>query len=206
MTQAKPRFTTFEEYLSYSDDLEGRFQLINGELIELPPESPENDFFANYLMVAFLNAGIAPLQLIRSHTCEVQGSVLQSNDAANRYPDLVVLRQEHLDLMGRWLTVTLDMPPPRLIAEIVSPGKTNRDRNYINKRPLRYLRSSAQYAAIGVPEYWLIDPRSQTVVVLDLHGNDYSEVGTFQGNDLIASRIFPELALTAEQIFQSSRS
>ncbi len=31
MTQAKPRFATFEEYLSYSDDLEGRFQLINGE-------------------------------------------------------------------------------------------------------------------------------------------------------------------------------
>ena len=198
MTQAKPRFATFEEYLFYSDDLEGRFQLINGELIELPPESPENDFFANYLMVAFLNAGIAPLQLIRSHTCEIQVPVLKSNDAANRYPDLVVLRQEHLDLMGRRLTVTLDMPPPRLIVEIVSPGKTNRDRDYINKR--------SQYAAIGVPEYWLIDPRSQTVVVLDLQGNDYSEVGTFQGNDLIASRTFPELALTAEQIFQSSRS
>jgi Uma2 family endonuclease len=198
MTQAKPRFATFEEYLSYSDDLEGRFQLINGELIELPPESPENDFFANYLMVAFLNIGIAPLQLIRSHTCEIQVPVLQSNDAANRYPDLVVLRQEHLELMGRRLTVTLDMPPPRLIVEIVSPGKTNHDRDYINKR--------SQYAAIVVPEYWLIDPSTQTVMVLELQGNDYSEVGAFRGSDLIASHTFPELTLTAEQIFQYSRS
>lgn len=85
MTQANLRFATFEEYLSYSDDLEGRFQLINGELIELPPESPENDFFANYLMVAFLNAGIAPFPLIRSHTCEVQVPALRSKDSANRY-------------------------------------------------------------------------------------------------------------------------
>ena len=43
MTQAKPRFATFEEYLSYSSELEGRFQLIDGELIELLPESERND-------------------------------------------------------------------------------------------------------------------------------------------------------------------
>jgi Uma2 family endonuclease len=37
MTQAKPRFVTFEEYLSYGD-LEGRYELIAGELVDLPPE------------------------------------------------------------------------------------------------------------------------------------------------------------------------
>jgi Uma2 family endonuclease len=195
MTQAKPRFATFEEYLSYSEGLDGRFQLVDGDLIELPPESPENDFFANYLMVAFLNAGIAPLQLIRSHTCEIQVPVLCPKDSANRYPDLVVLKPKHLDLMGRRLTVTLDMPPPRLIVEIVSPGKTNRDRDYIHKR--------SQYAAIGVPEYWLIDPSTQTVAVLGLQDDDYQEVGTFRDSDRIASPTFPELTLTANQVFQS---
>ena len=193
MTQAKPRFATFEEYLSYSEDLDGRFQLIDGELVELPPESPENDFFA--LNLRDLLIQIVRSRLVRVHTCEIQVPVLQPRDAANRYPDLVFLRPEHLDLMGSRLTITLDMPPPQLIAEVISPGKTNRDRDYIHKR--------SQYAAIGVPEYWLIDPSTQTVAVLGLQGDDYQEVGTFRDSDRIVSPTFPELILTANQVFQS---
>jgi Uma2 family endonuclease len=193
MTQAKPRFVTFEDYLSYSDDLEGRFQLINGELIELPPESPENDFFALNLRDFLIQ--VVRRQLARVHTCEIQVPVLHPTDAANRYPDLVVLRPEHLDLMGRRLTITMDMPPPQLVMEVVSPGKSNRNRDYINKR--------VQYAAISVPEYWLVDPKNQTVTVLELQGNHYREVGTFQGDDRIISPSFPELTLTAEQVFSA---
>jgi Uma2 family endonuclease len=193
MTQAKPRFVTFEEYLSYSEDLEGRFQLIDGELVELPPESPENDFFALNLRDFLIK--VVRRQLARVHTCEIQVPVLQPKDAANRYPDLVVLRPEHLDLMGRRLTITIDMPPPLLVVEVVSPGKSNRERDYINKR--------AQYAAIDVPEYWLIDPQDQTVNVLELQGDDYREVGTFRGDDRIISPSFPELTLTAGQVFSA---
>lgn len=59
MTQAKPRFATFEEYLSYSNDLEGWFQLINGELIELPPESRLNSTIAFVVALVFAKTGIA---------------------------------------------------------------------------------------------------------------------------------------------------
>jgi Uma2 family endonuclease len=195
MTQAKVRFANFEEYLIWSDDpenyLEGRYELINGELFELPPESPENDFFALNLRDFLIK--IVRRQLARVHTCEIQVPVLQPKDAANRFPDLVVLRPEHLDLMGRRLTITIDMPPPQLVMEVVSPGKSNRDRDYINKR--------AQYAAIDVPEYWLVDPKNQTVMVLELQGDDYQEIGTFGGDDRIISPSFPELTLTAKQVF-----
>jgi Uma2 family endonuclease len=54
MTQAKPRFTTFADYLSYSETLEGRFQLIHGELCELPPESRFNSTIAVRILVALL--------------------------------------------------------------------------------------------------------------------------------------------------------
>jgi Uma2 family endonuclease len=194
MTQAKPRFATFEEYLSYSEDLDGRFQLIDGELIELPPESPENDFIARELFWLLALASVVSRELIRNHTCEVQVPVLQPGDTANRFPDMVILREEHLDLLTRRLTITVDMPPPRLIAEVVSPGRSNRDRDYINKR--------SQYAAIGVPEYWLIDPTAKVVMVLQLQGDDYTEVGTFHDGDRIISPEFPNLTLTAAQVFQ----
>ena len=123
--------------------------------------------------------------------------VLQSNDAANRYPDLVVLRPEHLELTQRRLTITRDMPPPRLVVEVVSPGKTNRDRDYVHKR--------AQYAALGVPEYWLIDPIDQTVMVLSLAGETYREIGVFGAQRTLASVEFPDLALKAGQIFEPDR-
>jgi Uma2 family endonuclease len=195
MTQAQPRFTTFAAYLSSSDDLEGRFQLIDGELVELPPESELNNFIANHLQFLLVVAKVVTLRLVRIHALELQVPALNVNDPLNRFPDLVILRDEHIQLTERRLTITLDMPPPQLIAEVVSPGKTNRDRDYINKR--------AQYAAIGVREYWLIDPSTQTLTVLELQGDIYREVGVFRDRDRIVSPTFPELALKAEQVFQT---
>ena len=199
MTQAKVKLASFEEYLAYSDEtpLEGRYELIDGELVELPPESEPNNWIANYLQFLLVQANVAPLRLIRIHALELQVPILQPKDAANRYPDLVVLRPEHLELTQRRLTITLDMPPPRLIAEVVSPGKTNRDRDYIHKR--------SQYAAIGVPEYWLVDPVAETVLVLTLAGAGYQEVGVFGAQATIASVEFPDLALRVEQLFAAER-
>ena len=199
MTQAKVKLASFEEYLAYSDEtpIEGRFELVSGELVELPPESEPNNWLANYLQFLLVAANLAPLRLIKMHALELAVPVLQSNDAANRYPDLVVLRPEHLELTQRRLTITRDMPPPRLVVEVVSPGKTNRDRDYVHKR--------AQYAALGVPEYWLIDPIDQTVMVLSLAGETYREIGVFGAQRTLASVEFPDLALKAGQIFEPDR-
>jgi Uma2 family endonuclease len=193
-TQAK--FATFEDYLAHSDEmgLVGRFQLIDGELVELPPESEPNDFVADNLQFYLAMANLFPRRLVKTHTCEVQVPVLHPKDPANRFPDLVILREEHLTLTQRRLTITLDMPPPRLIAEVVSPGKTNRDRDTIHKR--------AQYAALGVPEYWLIDPESKTVTVLTLGGEDYQVIGTFSGSESIQSQELSGLALAVEHLFE----
>jgi Uma2 family endonuclease len=195
MTQARLKFASFEEYLSYSNEvhLEGFYELIDGELVKLPPESEPNNWIALNLRDYLIR--VAPRRLVRIHACELQVPVLRPKDAANRYPDLVVLQPEHLELTQRRLTITLDMPAPRLIVEVVSPGKTNRDRDYLHKR--------AQYAAIGVSEYWLIDPAAQAVLVLTLEGEDYREVGVFTENQSITSIEFTTLALSAKQIFES---
>lgn len=195
MTQAQVRFPSFAAYLSYSDvmDSEGRHALVNGELVELPPESEENNWLA--LNLRDLLIRIIRRRLVRVHACEVQVPVLQPKDPANRFPDLVVLREEHLQLTQRRLTITLEMPPPRLIAEVVSPGKPNQERDYIHKR--------AQYAAIGVPEYWLLDPVAQTVLVLSLDGKEYREIGLFSGDAVIISVEFAELGLTLSQVFET---
>ncbi|QKD82656.1 Uma2 family endonuclease [Thermoleptolyngbya sichuanensis A183] len=194
MTQARTTFASFEEYLTYSDaaPLEGRYELIDGELIELPPEARINSTIAVRILLVLVAAGVS-VDLVHPGKCEIQVPVLQPRDSANRYPDLVVLRPEHLKLTQRRLTITLEMPPPRLVVEVLSPGKTNRDRDDVRKR--------AQYAAVGIPEYWLIDPIAQTLTVLSLEGTVYREVGTFGAGEAIASVEFPDLAIAVDRLW-----
>jgi Uma2 family endonuclease len=194
MAVAKPGKITFEEYLSYQDDTEQRYELIDGELVALPPESEFNNWIANHLFLLLATAQIVNPRLIRTHTCEIQVPVLEQADAANRYPDLVILREEHLVLTQKRLTVTRDMPPPQLVVEVVSRGRANRERDYQRKR--------LQYAAIAVPEYWLIDPELQTIAVLKLGKAAYQEFGAFQRQMPIISPQFGTLNITAEQVLQ----
>ena len=194
MIQAHKQKLTFEEYLTYEDDTDNRYELIDGELVILPPESEPNNFIAHYLLFTLASSGLVPLRLIKAHSCEIQVPILREGDSANRYPDLVVLRPEHILLTATRLTVTLDMPPPQWVVEVVSPGRVGRERDYDHKR--------AQYAARGIPEYWIVDPQEQMVAVLRLESGQYVEVGVFQGEQALVSPAFPQLSLTAQQVLR----
>lgn len=194
MTQAKPRFTSFEEYLALDpgDLPEGRFEYVDGELVELMTESGINDTIANFLFLLLVNAGI-PHQLVKPGRCEVE----VVGRPRTRIPDLVVLREEHPELTRRRLTITRKMPPLQLIAEVISPGTENRKRDAIDKR--------LQYAEIHVPEYWLIDPEAQTITILQLQNKQYVEFGVFRDSDKICSVTFGELPFTAHQVLQAGQ-
>ncbi|MEZ2302859.1 MAG: Uma2 family endonuclease [Microcoleus sp.] len=192
MVQAQSKKLTFNEYVNYSDNTDNRYELIDGELIALPPESEPNNFIANYLFFYLASSGLVPLRLIKTHNCEVQVAVLRSGDSANRYPDLIILEPEHIPLTANRLTITFDMLPPRLVVEVVSPGRVGSDRDYERKR--------AQYAARGIAEYWAIDPIEQVVTVLRLQDGQYVEVGVFRDGEAIVSPMFPQLSLTVQQI------
>lgn len=195
-TMKTKRPLTFKKYLNLSDDgTDNRYELVDGELIELPPESGPNDAIANYLFLMLVSAGI-PFQLVRPHTCELQVPVLKSGDPFNRYPDLVVLKEEHLLLTQNRLTITLDMPPPQLVAEVVSPGQSNRERDFKRKRD--------QYCKRLISEYWIIDPEQEVVIVLQLESDRYVEAGMFRGSDQIYST-FSSLILTANQLLGAGK-
>lgn len=183
----------FESYLAIAEELEGCWEWIAGELVEVPPESEPNITRAQALFLKLVAAGI-PFRLIKTHCCQLEVPVLHPKDARNRFPDLVILREEHLALTQASLCIRLEMPPPRLIAEIVSPGRVGYERDYERKR--------AQYAQLGVDEYWLVDPERRVVVVLGLNGSagNYEELGQFQGEARVQSRLFPTLDLKASEV------
>ena len=187
---------TFADYLALAPTGDTTpAELIDGVLVPLPPESGRNLAIAAYFYQALLHIGV-PFLLIYMGSCELQTPVLEAGDAANRFPDLVVIREEHRSLTQQRMTITLDMPPPRFVLEVVSPGEANRYRDYVRKR--------AQYAAIAIPEYIIADPETQIVTVLILDQGNYVEHGSYQGNQPILSPTFPRFTLTPQQVFDGT--
>lgn len=130
--------------------------------------------------------------------CEIQTPVLALGDAANRYPAIVAIREEHRSLTRKRMTITLKMPLLRFVLEVVSPGQTNHDRGYVRKR--------AQYAAVGILEYMIVDPQAQVVIVLVLEQGSYREAGCYEGDRGIVCPTFPTLNLKAAEIFATEQA
>ena len=196
MTLVKPRFSNFEEYLSLEPSalLEGRCEYWDGELIPVMSESIDNIGIANYLFVLLINLGI-PIRLLCPHACEVE----VPGEPRTRYPDLTLLAEEHLSLLKKKATITRQMPPPRLLVEVVSPGNES-SKNYRRD----YEEKSAQYAAIGVFEYWIVDPDRQVVSVGVLISGEY-RFECFANDQAILSQTFPSLELTALQLLEAKK-
>jgi len=187
MVQVKPRFHSFEDYLAYNDGTDSLYELFNGELIEVPPESGYNTSIAFFLAIQF--ATLVGYVRVRPHGLELE----VRGEPKNRYPDLTIIRPEHILLLAQRNTIRLSMPPPMLVVEVVSPGELQWERNYVAKR--------AQYEALGIPEYWIVNPEEQTVLVLAQEGQGYAPVGTFRGEESITSLQFTTLSLIAGRLF-----
>ncbi|MGJ3253954.1 MAG: Uma2 family endonuclease [Elainellaceae cyanobacterium] len=180
---------SFEEYLAYDDGTDTRYELVDGALIEMPPESDENNDIARTLL--FILAQYVPVFLLAHKDTEIE---VTARRAGCRLPDLLVHTEESKAALagkGR-ATITRNMPPPALVIEIVSPGNANRNRDY------RYKHT--EYAARAISEYWIVDPGERKVTVCQWVEGQYEDT-VYTCSDQIQSEIIPNLALTADAIF-----
>ena len=184
---------TLEEYLAFDDGTDNRYELVDGKLVIMPPESNRNNLIALYLLSEFLK--LVPLRLICHKDTEI---VVTGNRTRVRIPDLLILTEELFTAIGgRRATITPDMPSPVLVVEVVSLGKANRDRDY------RYKRS--EYAARGIAEYWIVDPEFSQVTILSLVDGLYEET-VFESDREINSNILTQLSLTPTELFADKNS
>jgi len=186
MTVAVTKKMTFEEFLNYDDGTDILYELENGELIPMPSESDINQRIAMFLVTCFLRLGIASYRLRMKAEVAVY-----SRQVGVRVPDLVVYSEELVKVMegATRSLILMDMPPPLLVVEVVSPHQASRD--------YRYKRS--EYAARGIAEYWIVDPILQKVTVLEWVEGFYDQ-RVYQGEGAIVSTIFANLQLTASEV------
>lgn len=182
-----PRFESFEEYLEYTDSNNRLYELFNGELVEVPPESGFNIGIATNLLIYF--AQIFGHLRVRGHGLELE----VNGEPRNRYPDFTIIRSEHIEQLRSRNTIRLSMAPPDLVVEVVSPGDLQRDRDYIAKR--------SQYLDREIPMYWIIDPQVREILVLTLTPTGYREQ-VYRGSDKLQFQDII-LNLTADEILSA---
>ncbi|MCB9158244.1 MAG: Uma2 family endonuclease [Caldilineaceae bacterium] len=84
-----------------------------------------------------------------------------------------------------------------LVVEVVSPDDPRRD--LVTKR--------FEYARAGIPEYWIVDPRTETITVLHLRAvgeeNVYTEFGRFGRGETAASATYPEVTVDVAAVIDA---
>jgi Uma2 family endonuclease len=103
-------------------------------------------------------------------------------------PDVAGWRTERLvDLPEtNWISVR-----PDFVCEVLSRSTEKRDRTA--KRRI--------YAEFGVPYYWLIDPRRQTLEAFELDGGEWQPIGNWRAADEVRARPFDELAFSLAELW-----
>lgn len=178
---------TFEDYLAYDDGTDNHYELVDGALVLMTPPRIEH-----YLIADFIDGTLkTEIQRLDLPWLTLQEAGVRTGFSKSRLADLcVVTREQAQELLGQ---SAVFQTPPRLVIEVVSPESVTRD--------YRYKRS--EYAAIEVPEYWIVDPLAAKVTVLQWEEGLYEEM-VFTGEQKIASPTLPDIQLTVVQILNAA--
>ena len=185
------RRLTLEEFLTYDDGTDTRYELVDGVLVEMGAESTINLQIAVFLIQYFALLGFGSKRIGIKQKISVRSAFVTARD-----PDLIIHSEDSSKaLEGRSeACLKLSDPDPLLVIEIASPGNES-SRNY--KRD--YQEKSREYASRFIPEYWIIDPDRNIISVGVLSEDEY-EFAQYKGNQAIVSQVLPKLNLTAAQV------
>ncbi|MFZ1752606.1 MAG: Uma2 family endonuclease [Caldilineaceae bacterium] len=158
-----------------------RYEIIDGELIVTPAPARSHGIIASriaYAMTGFFKQQMPEWSLIAQ---PISLEWETEDTAYHCEPDISIFDRpfeavlEETDLF------------PAIVIEIVSPGNPEND----------YVRKVTAYAAIGIPEYWIVDSRHRTITFLALtttgQQRHYAKIEH--------SQLLPETELALDEIF-----
>jgi len=202
MIQALSKPITFQAFIdSYPSGTESRYELRRGVIIEMPKPRGKHSRIAGFLNgVFFAEIMRLGLALFVPREC-----IVRTTSDSGYEPDCAVLDSVAVEQEPDWerrsvIANGLSVP---VVVEVVST----------NWRDDYYLKLG-DYEAMGIREYWVVDyaalggrkfignPKVPTISVYKLVDGEY-QVQRFRGSESIASGVFPELKLTAQQVFEA---
>ncbi|QSJ16601.1 Uma2 family endonuclease [Nostoc sp. UHCC 0702] len=203
MTQTLRKLVTFDEFVAkYPDNTGKRYELHDGVVVEMSQPTGDHEEITGFLATKL------PIEYDRlklPYFIPKTALVKPPENESAYSPDILIINRSNLvnePLWKKQSTVTQGASIP-LVIEVVS-----------NNWRDDYFTKLGQYEAVGIPEYWIVDyaalggrrfignPKQPTISVYSLVEGEY-QVSQFRESDRIQSPTFPELNLTAEQIFNA---
>lgn len=191
---------SFDDFIAWlPESSEHRYELHRGRIVEMPkPRGKHSDVTGYTQGELFIEIKRLQLPWFLPKECIVRSP----NEKSGYEPDVIVLDRTVIQDEPQWESgsiITLGKTV-KLIVEVVSSNWQD-----------DYLHKLADYQALGIPEYWIVDyaamggrqfignPKQPTFSLYTLIDGEY-EVQRFTMDERIFSPTFPELQLSIEQV------
>ncbi len=189
---------SFQEFLTICPE-DGNYELIQGEIIKMRPLRSHNNI-ARALMFLFYDE----IRRLKLDYISATDMVIKTGEYQGRNPDVSIVQKSVYNAVVN--TYNALITPLELAVEVVS---SNWEDDYEDKLN--------EYQQLGIFEYWIVDylaqgsrhllgnPKVPTIFIYHLVEGIY-QMQSFRDNDQIISPTFPELVVTANQIFLASET
>jgi Uma2 family endonuclease len=159
-------------------------ELSDGEIIVSPNPAPMHQIISDKLQT--------PLSyFVKQHDL---GQVMAAPTSLRlwpgkvRGPDLLFLCKERYDQIGpRYVEAPVDW-----IAEIISPGSRKTDTE----------KKLSEYAQAGIPEYWVLDSKYETISVYVLEDGVYVLRAMYKAGDIAEAVTIPGFRIAVDEVFR----
>ncbi len=172
---------TEEDYLWLTDHGNRLIEFTDGYIEVLPMPTRKHQAISRFLFLALLAAVQAS-----GGTVFYAPLRLRVREDKHREPDLLLLLDANDPRRQNRYWLGAD-----LVVEIVSPDDPDRD--LVEKR--------RDYAEAKIPEYWIADARSETIVVPRLQDGGYVEHGVFGRGTRATSALLEGFAVDVDAVF-----
>lgn len=174
---------TEEQYLLLTDQTNRLLEFSDGYIEALPMPTQEHQDVSQYLFLALLLF----LQRIGG---KVYYAPLRVRVSPKKFrePDLLLVRDANDPRRQNRYWLGADM-----VVEVVSADNPERDTK-VKRR---------EYAKANIPEYWIVNPRDETITVLVLQSEIYIEYGVFHRGKQASSKLLDGFSVSVDEVLDA---
>jgi len=174
---------TEEQYLVLTDHRNRLIEFTDGFLEVLPMPTDKHQSILKFMFLALFR-----FIELKGGTVQFSPLRLQIRPGKYREPDLLVLRsatdQRRNDRF--WLGADLTL-------EVVSEDKPERD----------LVDKVVDYAEARVPEYWIVNPQTETITIFQLSGDAYQKVGDYGRGEKAPSVLLTGFSVNVSEVLDA---
>jgi Uma2 family endonuclease len=179
--KAARRIWTYDEMVAELPETNQPVELWNGEIIMSPAPHPDHQNIV-FNFGRLLRDFVVPQLLGKIYLSPVDVVFTQHRVVQ---PDVLFVFKDRLDIITNRVNGV-----PDLAMEVISEGSWQRDR----------IQKKALYEQFGLPEYWIVDPDSETIEVFALVKGVYQLHSKATGADVAKSKLLAGFKISFREL------